>query len=96
VSAWECNSPGRLDSRWASSTEPTRFLEDLKEPLAKFGLEDHQEKARLIEFGRYAAKDRQQCGAGKPETFTFLSFTHYGGRYQKTDSFTVGRIRACY
>ena len=71
-----------------------RFLEDLKERLAKFGLEIHPEKTRLIEFGRYAARDRQQRGAGKPETFNFLGFTHYCGRRYKTDTFTVWRITA--
>src|ERR1700688_121104 len=71
-----------------------RFLDDLKERFAKFGLELHQEKTRLIEFGRYAARDRQQRGAGKPETFNFLGFTHYCGRRHKTDTFTVGRITA--
>src|ERR1700676_5469150 len=27
---------------------------------------------RLIEFGRFAAKNRKRRGLGKPETFTFL------------------------
>jgi group II intron reverse transcriptase/maturase len=71
-----------------------RFLEDFKERLAKFGLELHPEKTRLIEFGRYAARDRQRRGVGKPETFTFLGFTHYCGRRHKTDTFTVWRITA--
>ena len=31
-------------------------------------------------------------GQGKPETFTFLGFTHYSGRRHKTDTFTVWRI----
>src|SRR6516162_9197582 len=74
--------------------DAVRFLDDLKERFAKFGLELHQEKTRLIEFGRYAARDRQQRGAGKPETFNFLGFTHYCGRRHKTDTFTVGRITA--
>jgi RNA-directed DNA polymerase len=30
----------------------------------------------LIEFGRYAARDRRRRGQGKPETFDFLGFTH--------------------
>src|SRR5579862_2016123 len=73
--------------------DAVRFLEDVKERFAKFGLELHQEKTRLIEFGRYAARDRQQRGAG-PETFNFLGFTHYCGRRHKTDTFTVERITA--
>ncbi len=71
-----------------------RFLEEFKERLAKFGLELHPEKTRLMGFGRYAARDRQRRGAGKPETFTFLGFTHYCGRRHKTDTFTVWRITA--
>jgi hypothetical protein len=40
----------------------------------------------------YAAHKRKQWGKGKPETFTFLGFTHYCGRRHKTDTFTVWRI----
>jgi hypothetical protein len=72
--------------------EAVRFLEGFKERLAKFGLELHPEKTRLIEFGRFAAHKRKQWGKGKPETFTFLGFTHYCGRRHKTDTFTVWRI----
>jgi hypothetical protein len=60
-----------------------RFLRDFQERLAKFGLEIHPEKTRLIEFGRFAASDRRKRGQGKPETFTFLGFTHYCGRNSK-------------
>src|SRR5213083_2566095 len=35
-----------------------RFLNDLKDRLAKFALSLHPEKTRLIEFGRYAAERR--------------------------------------
>jgi RNA-directed DNA polymerase len=52
------------------------FLEQLRERLAKFGLELHPEKTRLIEFGRFAAERRKKRGARKPETFNFLGFTH--------------------
>jgi hypothetical protein len=57
--------------------------------LAKFGLELHPQKTRLIEFGRYAANKRKQWGKGKPETFTFLGFTHYCGRRHKTDTWRI-------
>jgi RNA-directed DNA polymerase len=53
-----------------------RFLVDLRERFAAFGLELHPEKTRLIEFGRFAARDRECRGLRKPETFTFLGFTH--------------------
>ncbi|HEY6373332.1 MAG TPA: group II intron reverse transcriptase/maturase [Candidatus Sulfotelmatobacter sp.] len=75
-------------------TDAERFLREFKERLAKFGLELHPEKTRLIEFGRYAARDREQRGKGKPETFTFLGFTHYCGQRHKTGTFTVWRLTA--
>src|SRR5438105_628950 len=53
-----------------------RFLADLRERFAEFGLELHPEKTRLIEFGRYAAERRKARGDRKPETFEFLGFTH--------------------
>jgi group II intron reverse transcriptase/maturase len=53
-----------------------RFLADLHRRLAEFGLELHPEKTRLIEFGRFAAQDRERRGDRKPETFEFLGFTH--------------------
>ncbi len=56
--------------------EAERFLKELRERLAKFGLELKAEKTRLIEFGRFAAQNRKARGLGRPETFDFLGFTH--------------------
>ncbi|HZD43964.1 MAG TPA: reverse transcriptase domain-containing protein, partial [Methanomicrobiales archaeon] len=56
--------------------EAERFQRDLQERMAKFGLEVHPNKTRLIEFGRFAAQDRDRRGQGKPESFDFLGFTH--------------------
>jgi group II intron reverse transcriptase/maturase len=53
-----------------------QFLTELRERFAKFGLELHPDKTRLIEFGRSAAQHRRKRGLGKPETFDFLGFTH--------------------
>ena len=53
-----------------------QFLTELRERFARFGLELHPDKTRLIEFGRHAAWKRRRRGAGKPETFDFLGFTH--------------------
>ena len=53
-----------------------RFLAALRERFAKFSLELHPDKTRLIEFGRYAVPRRKARGDGKPETFSFLGFTH--------------------
>ena len=53
-----------------------RFLADLRDRLAKFGLELEPSKTRLIEFGRFAAHNRKARGEAKPETFDFLGFKH--------------------
>jgi len=55
--------------------EAERFLAELRERMAKFGLELHPQKTRLIEFGRFAAERRKQRGEGKPETLNFLGFS---------------------
>ena len=52
------------------------FQAALRERFAEFSLELHPEKTRLIEFGRYAIPRRKARGEGKPETFSFLGFTH--------------------
>src|SRR5437762_2213703 len=67
------------------------FLHDLRERFAKFGLELHPGKTRLIEFGRFAAANRQKRGAGKPETFDFLGFTHICAK-MRDGRFWVRRI----
>jgi RNA-directed DNA polymerase len=74
--------------------EAERFLEEFRERLAKFGLELHPDKTRLIQFGRFAALNRKQRGQGKPETFTFLGFTHYCGKRRKNEAFIVWRVTA--
>lgn len=60
-----------------------QFLADLRERIAKFALELHPDKTRLIEFGRHAARARAARGLGKPETFDFLGFTHFCGKTKK-------------
>ena len=68
-----------------------QFWTDLRDRLAKFGLELNAEKTRLIEFGRYAARDRAARGLGKPETFQFLGFTHICGKTRKSGRFKLTR-----
>ncbi len=60
-----------------------RFLAELRDRLAGFGLDLHPDKTRLIEFGRNAAGDRAARGEGKPETFDFLGFTHICSRKRR-------------
>ncbi len=66
------------------------FLAELRERLAKFGLELHSGKTRILEFGRFAAANRARRGEGKPETFDFLGFTHICAKTRK-GAFTVRR-----
>ncbi len=74
--------------------EAERFLRELGERFAKFGLALHPEKTRLIEFGRFAAENRRKRGERKPETFTFLGFTHICGRKHWSGGFIVKRETA--
>jgi len=71
--------------------EADRFLQQLQERMADYGLELHAEKTRRIQFGRFAAEDRKRDGAGKPETFKFLGFTRICGTIWKSGKFTVTR-----
>ena len=57
-------------------SDAEQFLNELRERLSKFALELHAEKTCLLEFGRFAARNRQARGLGRPETFDFLGFTH--------------------
>lgn len=68
-----------------------RFLADLQERLARFGLRLHPEKTRLIEFGKGAIAARRARGLGKPETFDFLGFTHFCGTRRDGTGFVLGR-----
>ena len=71
--------------------EADLFLQQLRERMARFGLELHQEKTRLIEFGRFAAANRSKRGEGKPETFDFLGFTHICAKTKRGNRFTIRR-----
>jgi group II intron reverse transcriptase/maturase len=70
-----------------------RCLAALKERFARFGLELHPEKTRLIEFGRYAEERRRRRGDGPPESFDFLGFTHICGK-TRGGEFTIHRRTA--
>ncbi len=63
--------------------EAEDFMRELACRLKEFGLTLHPEKSRRIEFGRHAAARRKAAGLGKPETFTFLGFTHIAAKTRK-------------
>ena len=72
-------------------SDAERFHEALRERLAKFSLQLHGEKTRLIAFGRYAHERRQERGEGKPQTFDFLGFTHICSRTRRDGKFRILR-----
>ena len=53
-----------------------QFYEHLKKRMGNFGMTLEESKTRLIEFGRFAEERCARKGR-KPQTFTFLGFTHY-------------------
>jgi RNA-directed DNA polymerase len=60
--------------------DATRMLADLKVRLEKFHLSLHEDKTRLIEFGKMPFLRRASAGERRCDTFAFLGFTHYGAR----------------
>jgi group II intron reverse transcriptase/maturase len=72
-------------------SDAEQFLVELRQRLARFALQLHPEKTRLIEFGRRAVMDRKARGLGKPETFDFLGFTHMCGT-GRSGAFWLRRI----
>ena len=62
-----------------------RFWDAMRERLREFSLSLHPDKTRLIEFGRYAAQNREKRGLGKPETFKFLGFVLICGKSRRGD-----------
>jgi len=71
------------DARW--------FRSELEERLGRFGLVLHPEKTRLIEFGRFAQRERRNRGEGKPETFCFLGLRHICSRPRNGAGFLLKR-----
>lgn len=70
--------------------EAEQFYKRLSRRMENFGLELEESKSRLIEFGRYAEESRKHRGERKPDTFTFLGFTHYCS-HSKSGNFRVKR-----
>lgn len=64
-------------------TDARRFRDAMRLRLEEFALALHPDKTRLLEFGRYAAVNRQSRGLGRPETFTFLGFIFICGRSRR-------------
>lgn len=59
--------------------DANRFLADLRDRFATFGLELHPDKTRVVPFGPQAWTARRAGRGQKPGTFDFLGFTHISG-----------------
>ena len=72
---------------WYPSVDPRsearRFWDAMRTRFGQFALELHEDKTRLLEFGRLAASNRKRRGLGKPETFTFLGFIFICGKSRR-------------
>ena len=75
-------------------SDAEHFKELLNQRLEKFGLKLNPEKTRLLEFGRFAASNRQQKNKSKPETFEFLGFTHTCSKRRSDGAFQLKRFTA--
>jgi len=65
------------------------FYRSLEKRMEKFDLAIAPEKTRILEFGRFAAVNRERRGEGKPETFNFLGFTFYCSVSRTNSKFRV-------
>lgn len=66
----------------ASERDAHRIRAVLPKRCAKYGLQLHPDKTRVVRFTRppYSKQGQRRQQATSPETFEFLGFTHYWGR----------------
>jgi group II intron reverse transcriptase/maturase len=67
-----------------------RFRLEMVERLAEFDLEVEEAKTVVLRFGSRANQGGPKDGRRRPQTFSFLGFTHYVSRSRK-GNFVVGR-----
>ena len=72
--------------------EAERFLVEVRERVAQFGLSLHPEKTRLIAFGRHANAWWRRQGQRRAQTFDFLGFTHICGITRGKGWFQLRRV----
>lgn len=63
-----------------SEQDANAMRQAMAKRVAKFGLELHPDKTRVLRFGRYAHEHCGREGRRRPETFDFLGFTHISAR----------------
>jgi RNA-directed DNA polymerase len=67
-----------------------RFVRELTTRLADFNLEAEPSKTCVLQFGSQAQARCKREGLRRPQTFSFLGFTHFVGR-SRSGRFVVGR-----
>lgn len=60
-----------------------KFLSELRDRFATFGLELHPDKTRIVPFGPRAWTGWRAGRGQKPGTFDFLGFTHISGKSRR-------------
>ena len=65
---------------FANERDARRVHDVLFKRFAKYGLELHPEKTKLVEFRRPDGKASQDDNRPRPRSFDFLGFTHFWGR----------------
>ncbi len=65
---------------FADANDASRFMNVLPKRFAKFGLEIHPEKSKLVTFSRPFSNQKKDKSNG---TFDFLGFTHYWAKTLK-------------
>lgn len=75
-----------------SRADVDRFLEEMKGRFAQFGLTLNEDKTRVLQFGRFAARSCARRGLGKPQTFDFLGSTHICERSRSNGWFQLKQL----
>ena len=66
-----------------SKADAPRVMRVLSRRLARYGLELHPEKTKLVDFTRPRGNGHEYKRGTRRDTFTFLSFTHFWKRSRK-------------
>jgi len=66
-----------------SKADALRVMRVLSRRLARYGLELHPEKTKLVDFTRPRGNGHEYKRGTRRDTFTFLSFTHFWKRSRK-------------
>ena len=75
-------------------SEVKQFYDELKERLHKFNLELNEDKTRIIEFGRFAERDRRKRGEENLKHLIFWDSRIYAVKHGRIRSFKSNENRS--